>query len=149
MMLLFKIVLFSFQLLGAQPEWGLDIEKAKIEAKASKKYIILNFSGSDWCGPCIKLKKDIFESEDFKTYATQSLVLVRADFPRAKKNQLTKTQTAHNEALAEKYNQKGSFPLTVLLNANGEVIKEWEGYTQKSALDFVHEIHTLTDNAVK
>jgi peroxiredoxin len=54
--------------------------------------------------------------------------LVRADFPRMKKNQLSKEQTAYNEKLAEKYNPKGKFPLTVLINPDGKVITEWDGY---------------------
>jgi len=145
-MLLYSVIL-SFKLLFFAPvsaEWGLDIEKAKQEASSTQKYILLNFCGSDWCGPCIKLKKDIFESEDFQEYASKNLVLIRADFPRLKKNQLDKKQTAHNEALAEKYNPEGKFPLTLLLDANGNVVREWDGYTQKSGLDFAHEIHALT-----
>lgn len=108
--------------------WGLDMEQAKTEAKAEHKLILLYFSGSDWCGPCIKLKKDIYESEEFGAFANEYLVLVKADFPRQKKNQLDKKQTQHNEALAEKYNNKGKFPFSVLINADGKVLKEWDGY---------------------
>lgn len=129
------------------PEWGINIDKAKTEATASQKYIVLNFSGSDWCGPCIKLKKDIFESQDFIDYASKKLVLVRADFPRLKKNRLSKEQTAHNESLAEQYNKEGKFPMTVLLDASGKVIKKWDGYVQKSGLDFANEIDALTGAA--
>lgn len=110
------------------PGWQLNFEQAKTEAKGSNKLVLLNFSGSDWCGPCIKLKKEIFESEAFAAYADQHLVLVRADFPRSKKNQLSPQQTTHNESLAERYNPEGQFPLTVLIDANGKALKQWVGY---------------------
>jgi thioredoxin-related protein len=126
MKLLTLLLLASAFLLA--PQWQLNFEQAKAEAKANNKHILLNFSGSDWCGPCIKLKKEVFESDGFLQYADKRLVLVRADFPRSAKNQLGKTQTTHNEALAERYNTEGDFPLTVLLNANGNVLKKWKGY---------------------
>lgn len=82
-----KIIVLALltSLLAASPQWGGDFEKAKAEAAQNNKYILLNFCGSDWCGPCIKLKKDIFESEDFQQYADGRLVLVRADFPGKKR----------------------------------------------------------------
>src|ERR671933_312496 len=114
--------------LVAAPGWQLNFDQAKAEAKQTNKLILLNFSGSDWCGPCIKLKKDVFESAEFQQFAADNLVLVRADFPRLSKNQLDAHQTAHNETLAETYNKQGKFPFTVLLDGNGRVIQEWDGY---------------------
>ncbi|RRB07495.1 thioredoxin family protein [Larkinella rosea] len=127
-----KIVLLSLiSLLAVSTQsWQLNFEQAKTEAAQSHKSILLNFSGSDWCGPCIKLKKDIFESSEFAQFAADHLVLVRADFPRFSKNRLSREQEAHNEALAEKYNKLGKFPFTVLLDASGRVIHEWDGYPQ-------------------
>ncbi len=136
-----KTVIVSLLILLSGPisDWKLDFKAAKTEAVATHKMILLNFSGSDWCGPCIKLKKDVFESTDFEAFAAHNLVLVRADFPRQKKNQLPKEQVVLNEALAEQYNPKGSFPLTVLLDEKGKVVKEWEGY-QPSVSGFIAEI---------
>ena len=128
-----------FVFLMAWIGWGNDLSTAQQEAKGQHKLILLNFSGSDWCGPCIKLKKDVFESEEFKAFAEANLVLVRADFPRLKKNQLAKDQQAKNDALAERYNHDGKFPLTVLLNEQGKVLKEWDGY-QPSTSKMVAEI---------
>ncbi|MDF5689938.1 thioredoxin family protein [Aquirufa aurantiipilula] len=119
--------------------WGNDFSVAQQNAKQQHRLILLNFSGSDWCGPCIKLKKDVFESSEFTTFAENNLELIRADFPRLKKNQLAKDQQAKNDALAEKYNSSGKFPLTVLLNDQGKVLKEWEGY-QPSLSKFLAEI---------
>jgi len=119
--------------------WIGDFSQAQKEAASEKKLILLNFSGSDWCGPCIKLKQDVFESARFGEFAPNNLVLVRADFPRLKKNQLPADQQARNEKLAERYNPNGKFPLTVLINSQGKVLKEWEGY-QPSVSKFISEI---------
>lgn len=136
----FILVLFvSFQVLGGGEGWGNDFAEAQKTAKAENKLILLNFSGSDWCGPCIQLKKEVFESETFKTFAGPKLVLVRADFPRLKKNQLEKSQQAKNDLMAEKYNQDGKFPLTVLINADGKVLHKWEGF-QPNISKFIQEI---------
>jgi thioredoxin-related protein len=129
--------------------WGTEMNAAKTQAKTEKKKILLNFSGSDWCGPCIKLKKDFFENEAFKTYSDKNLILVRADFPRKKKNALSKELTASNEKLAELYNQEGKFPLTVLLDENGKVIKTWDGYPKGSTVDaFIQSIHAATKGKI-
>ncbi len=137
------IVLFWGEI---NPIWGGDLSKAQSEAKETNKLILLNFSGSDWCGPCIKLKKDIFESEKFNAFAEKKLILLRADFPRLKKNQLDKTQTAKNEEMAEKYNQEGKFPLTVLIDSKGNVLKSWDGYPSGTTPEsFVIEIQALAD----
>ncbi len=123
--------------------WLTDFQKGKTEAVASNKLIVLNFSGSDWCGPCIRLKKEIFESEAFENYSSEKLVLVNADFPRYKKNQLSNEQVKENEALAEKYNSTGRFPFTILLDSNGKVLKQWDGLPDETAEKFVDEIKTF------
>ena len=80
----------------------------------------------------MKLKKEVLDSEEFLKFAEDKLVLVRADFPRNKKNRLSPEQTKQNEALAEKYNNEGKFPLTVLIDATGKVVKTWDGYSPSS-----------------
>ncbi len=124
----------------AKADWNTDLEKAKKEAAATGKMILLNFSGSDWCVPCIKMKKEIFEQANFIEFANTQLILVKADFPRAKKNKLPKEQQKANNALADKYNKKGSFPLTVLLDAKGNIVKTWEGYTVSNVTEFINQI---------
>lgn len=122
------------------PTWLTNMDSAKAEASQSNKFILLNFSGSDWCAPCIRMKHEIFEAEEFTEYASDHLILVRADFPRNKKNLLDKRQVKHNEALAEKYNPQGKFPFTVLLNAQGKVIREWDGYHKETPAEFVNTV---------
>jgi thioredoxin-related protein len=126
------------------PVWLLDFSEAQEQAKKEHKQLLLNFSGSDWCGPCIRLTKDVFQSPEFEELAAKELVLVRADFPRSKKNQISREQQDRNDVLAERYNSKGSFPLTLLLDENGVVIKSWEGYPENKASGFLNELRTLT-----
>jgi len=112
-------------------------------AKDSGKNVLIIFSGSDWCIPCIKMEKQVFEKQEFKDYAGSHLAIVHADFPRLKKNQLPKEQQQLNESLAEKYNAKGSFPLTVLTNADGKVLKEWAGYKDDlTAMLFIQQVES-------
>jgi thioredoxin-related protein len=136
-----KTLLTLLLLFVTSPQpWLLNFDQAKLSAEQEHKMILLNFSGSDWCGPCIKMKKEVFESDAFNEIASKHLVLVRADFPRSKKNQLSKEQTKHNEGLAEKYNPLGKFPYTVLLDAKGKIIKEWDGYVFSSQDKFIAEL---------
>lgn len=124
------------------PGWETNYEHAKETAKQQHKYILLNFSGSDWCGPCIRMHEEVFESALFKQIADNDLVLVNADFPRMKKNQLSKEQQKQNEHLADLYNPKGNFPETVLLSADGRVLKEWVGFPASGIQQFVNEVKT-------
>jgi len=136
-----KILLFIGLALYSIPAgWLTDFQHAQTQAKQSQKLILLNFAGSDWCAPCIKMTRDIFEQEVFSQYADNNLLLVRADFPRLKKNQLSAIQTAHNEKLAETYNPKGKFPLTLLLDEDGNILKSWDGYNGESPQEFIKEI---------
>ncbi len=142
-----KTILISLLLSGllTAPGWQLDFSQAKAEARQTHKPILLNFSGSDWCGPCIKLRKDVFESAAFGTFAADSLVLVRADFPRLSKNKLDARQTTQNETLAEAYNRQGRFPYTVLLDAEGHVLHEWDGYPKTLTVQaFIDAVRAAT-----
>src|SRR6185369_7481406 len=112
----FLCIIF-ISMLTTPVEWLADFSKALDLASKNQKNIILSFSGSDWCGPCIRMKKEFFDSEVFNSFAKDRLVAVRADFPRLRKNKLDKAQQQQNDALADKYNQKGKFPLTLLLDA--------------------------------
>jgi thioredoxin-related protein len=123
--------------------WRNDFVKAKEKAKGEHKYILLSFSGSDWCIPCIRTKKEIFDKAAFSHFADSNLVLVNADFPRLKKNALPATEAKENEALAEQYNKEGAFPLTLLLDPNGRVIKEWKGYPGVDPTNFVEQIRSV------
>ena len=77
--------------------------------------------------------------------ADTSLILVNADFPRSKRNHLTAEQQALNNSMADKYNSQGKFPYTLLLNADGKVVKTWEGLPNEKPADFALEVRTLID----
>ncbi|WP_379966342.1 thioredoxin family protein [Epilithonimonas sp. UC225_85] len=119
-------------------------EKAKETASEQNELILLNFSGSDWCIPCIKLHKNIIETETFKKLSAEHILeYVNADFPRSKKNQPSADIKKENELLADKYNPKGIFPYTILLNPEGKVLKTWEGLPSENATAFSDEIRSF------
>lgn len=105
-------------------EWQNSFSEAIAKANTEDKPIVLVFSGSDWCAPCIKLKKHIFDSAEFKDYAKDHYVLYNADFPRKKQNQLPEDKMSVNKSLIEKYNPKGYFPMVVVLDKNEHVLGE-------------------------
>ena len=123
--------------------WSGDFNAAKTEAAQKHKLILINFSGSDWCGPCIRLRKEILESAAFQNYASEHLVLVRADFPRQKKNQLPKEQVKLNEALADQYNPEGKFPFTLLVDEHGKILHTWDGFPNETQEQFVSDIDQI------
>ena len=127
--------------LSAQ-EWRTDWDTAKVEAEQANKKLILVFSGSDWCIPCIKLEKEIWENSSFIQYAEQHYVLFRADFPKRKKNKLPETIQQLNDRLASEYNPKGYFPLVVVLDAQGKVKGQlgYEKLTPKSYISLIEQL---------
>jgi thioredoxin-related protein len=139
--LLIAIVLFISSLSYSQT-WTTNFEEAKATAAAENKTILLVFSGSDWCGPCIKLDKNVWQSESFKTYATDKLVLLRADFPKKKGNVLPEDIRTGNLALAERYNKEGYFPLVVVLDKTGKVLAK-KGYENQAADKYVTELQAI------
>lgn len=103
-------------------EWKYDIEEAKTLADKNNQNIVLFFTGSDWCPPCIKLEKKVFSQKVFKDFARENFIWVKADFPKRKKNTLSEEQRLKNEALADKYNKKWVFPVILVLNKKGGVL---------------------------
>lgn len=126
----------------ANAKWLTDYDRAVEIATAENKPILISFAGSDWCKPCIKLTKEVFEQPAFVDYANEQLVLLLLDFPRLKKNALSGTQVTHNEKLAESYNQEGIFPLVILINSKGEVIDK-TGYRPGGAVSFIEYLESV------
>lgn len=141
----FLLIVFILSLntarLSAQ-DWQIDWGIAKVEAEQANKKLILVFSGSDWCIPCIKLEKEIWESPSFTQYAEQYYVLFRADFPKRKKNKLPETIQKLNDRLASEYNSKGYFPLVVVLDPKGKV-KGQLGYEKLTPEAYIALIEQL------
>jgi len=120
--------------------WHVNMEEARQLASQQHKHILLNFSGSDWCGPCIMLRKEVFDDPSFQSFADSTLVLVNADFPRQRKNQLSKAQQQSNDRLADQFNSQGKFPLTLLLSPDGRILKQWEGHPGLKPAEFAGQI---------
>ncbi|MVO08316.1 thioredoxin fold domain-containing protein [Flavobacterium sp. TP390] len=140
-----KIVTVLFLFIASMSfsqDWKYNFDEAKELAKKENKDIVLIFSGSDWCAPCIRLDKNIWQSEAFQKEAASQWILVKANFPRKKANQLSDAQTEHNRALAEKYNVEGSFPLVVLLDNTGKVLGKM-GFKNVSPEEYIKMIHSL------
>ena len=141
-----KILLPFFLLLiscfGYSQNWKNTFEEAKNQALTENKNIVLVFSGSDWCAPCIKLDKTVWQSDEFKKESETNWVIYKADFPKKKANQLSSTLTESNKLLASKYNTSGNFPLVVLLDKNG-IVLGMEGYKNYSASDYIKLIHSF------
>ncbi|MEZ4774179.1 MAG: thioredoxin family protein [Bacteroidia bacterium] len=122
--------------------WYYDFETAMQIAATENKSVLMVFSGSDWCKPCIKLKKEVLDHPAFCEFAARQLVLLNLDFPRYKKNRLPDAIAFRNERLAEKYNPQGIFPMVVLLSPKGEVI-DHTGYTTNQPQTFVQYLSNL------
>jgi len=135
------VLMINTTRLSAQ-EWRTDWDTAKVEAEQANKKLILVFSGSDWCIPCIKLEKEIWENSSFIQYAEQHYVLFRADFPKRKKNKLPETIQHLNDRLASEYNPKGYFPLVVVLDTQGKV-KGQLGYEKLTPEAYIALIEQL------
>jgi thioredoxin-related protein len=137
------VTLFIFMVsLSYSQNWKTNFEEAKTEALKENKNILLVFSGSDWCAPCIKLDNVVWKSEAFKLEAEKNWVIYKADFPKKKVNQLSPELAESNNKLAEKYNSNGSFPLVVLLDKTGKIIG-MTGFKNISASEYIQLIHSL------
>ena len=140
-----KIIIYLFVFISSlsySQNWNTNFEDAKQYALKDNKNILLVFSGSDWCAPCIKLDNVVWKSEAFKSESEKNWVIYKADFPKKKANQLSPELTERNNKLAEKYNKNGSFPLVILLDKTGKVIG-MTGFKNISATDYIQLIHSL------
>lgn len=123
----------------AGEDWLTDFNKAKKEAAEKKLPILADFAGSDWCGWCIKLDKEVFSQVEFKSFAKDRVVLFLADFPRSK--ELAAELKAQNEQLRKEYAIEG-FPSVLLLDANGKVLAR-TGYRRGGAAAYVEHLKDL------
>ena len=137
------MILFLFiGTLSYSQNWETNFDEAKAQSILENKNILLVFSGSDWCAPCIKLENTIWKSEDFKKESKQKWVLYKADFPKKKANMLSAELTASNKKLAEQYNKSGNFPLVLLLDKTGSILGI-TGYKNITPQEYIQIIHSF------
>jgi len=105
--------------------WSDNYQEALALAKKENKPVLINFTGSDWCGWCIKLKKDVFSTQEFQDFAKNNVVLFEADFPQSKK--LPQAVQEQNEKLQTEFKVDG-YPTLVLVNAEGKELDRNVGY---------------------
>lgn len=134
------IILLTFSTFIFSQEKFNIFQEIKEVAKEENKNILIKFSGSDWCIPCIKLQKKVIEDITFQSYISKNLIYIEADFPR-KKGKLSKEIILRNEDLAATYNKQGVFPKMVLIDSNGKVLKFWDGFDKMTAENFIKEIN--------
>jgi len=135
--LLIAAVFFA-STLGAD-EWMTDYKAALQQAEKEKKLVLLDFTGSDWCGWCIRLDKEVFSKSEFKNYAKKNLVLVKLDFPRSKSQ--TAQIKAQNQQLAQQYNIEG-YPTVIVLDPAGQQVGQL-GYMEGGPKAFIAELDKL------
>ena len=134
----------SFWVSSAQADstWINDYKRAQEDAKSNHKLVLLNFTGSDWCGYCIMLDRAILSKPEFRDYANKNLVLVELDFP-THSGPRWKAQSIdvkkQNAELAEKYDVMG-FPTLVLLSPEGKTLWRFEGYYSAGVAAFLAEL---------
>ena len=123
----------------ADSSWLTDYRAAQELAAKKDLPILADFSGSDWCGWCMKLDKEVFSKKEFGEYAKENLVLFLADFPARKKQ--SAAEKKQNDALGKKYGIRG-FPTVLLLDAKGKVLAR-TGYQKGGAAAYVKHIRSL------
>jgi protein disulfide-isomerase len=124
---------------SAKPGWLTSYDQAQKEAQANHKLLLMDFTGSDWCGWCIMLDKEIFSKPEFKEYASKNLVLLELDFPRRK--QMPAEITAQNERLLMKYGIQG-FPTVVVFDSEGKPLGAL-GYQAGGPQAFIEQLEKL------
>ena len=126
---------------AADSRWSTDLEKAKARAKKENKAVLIDFTGSDWCGWCIKFNKEVLSKNEFKKFANKNLILVELDYPRKKQSEeLKKT----NAKLKSQYKVRG-FPTFVVLDSQGKEIGRQVGYSKGGPVTFIKKIEGFKD----
>ena len=138
--LLFTATFASLTLLAAEGEWLTDLPKAQAKAKAEKKLVLIDFTGSDWCPPCKNLHKTVLTSPEFTAFAKDNLVLVELDFPNSKPQ--SAELKAANKELAKKFGITG-YPTIIVLDASGKEVFKKVGYGGTPAKDYVADLAKL------
>jgi protein disulfide-isomerase len=135
-----SMVALSVASLAGESAWLHDFEAAKKQAKEENKVIFINFTGSDWCGWCIKLEKEVFSKKEFQEFAKDKLVLMEVDFPDKKKQ--SAEMKAQNKKLDKEFKIEG-YPTLFLLDSEGKKLTDDIGYREGGAQAYVDNLKAL------
>jgi protein disulfide-isomerase len=119
--------------------WITSYEQGQQEAKANNKLVLIDFTGSDWCGWCKLLDREVFSKPEFKEYASKNLVLVEVDFPKMKV--LPDAARTQNIRLAQRFQIQG-FPTIIVLNSDGQIVGEL-GYVKGGPTAFIEVLEKM------
>ena len=125
---------------AAEAAWQTNYEKALAQAKAENKAVLLDFTGSDWCGYCIKMVKDTLSKKEFTEYAAKNLVLVEVDFPNGKPQ--TEEVKKQNAELEKKFGVQG-YPTFLLLDKRGKELGRQRGYLEGGPATFIAKLESF------
>ncbi len=125
---------------AAEANWLTNYDEAVKQAASENKPIVMDFTGSDWCGWCIKLDKEVFSQPEFVKYAKENLVLLKLDFPRKKK--LPAAEKEQNNKLAAQYRIQG-YPTIIVLDSNAKQIGRL-GYQKGGASNWIASLEKVT-----
>lgn len=121
--------------------WETDFTKATAEAKRTGRYLLMDFTGSDWCPGCIRLDREVFETQAFKEYARKNLVCVVVDFPKTFPQPVD--LQVRNAELQEKFGVQG-YPTVLLLSPDGEEVVQ-TGYRRGGAAAYIEYLQERID----
>lgn len=127
--------------------WYDDFDEAVAAAKEQKKDLLVDFTGSDWCGWCIKLDKEVFAHDEFLVPAKENYILVALDFPSGEEAKAKVPNPERNEELQAKYDV-GGFPTILMMTADGEVFAQ-TGYQAGGPEKYIEHMATIATNGKK
>ena len=119
--------------------WSTDYEKALRKAKEENRHVLVDFTGSDWCGWCIRLNREVFSTDEFKEFAQKHLVCVKIDFPRKKK--LPPEVAERNLQLQRKFGVRG-YPTVFVLRPDGTLVAR-TGYLKGGGEGYVSHLKSF------
>ena len=137
-MKIFLIVFLFLTSISADQLWITDFDVALEKAKENEKYLLIEFSGSDWCPPCIRLNNEVFKTDLWKKWADENVISVLIDFPKSGQSNKDKIK---NELVAKNLNVT-YFPTIVILNKNGEEMFR-TGYKSGGPEKFISHLENL------
>lgn len=124
---------------GYRPGWIDNQQQGLTKAKQDKKMVLMDFTGSDWCGWCMKLDKEVFSTSEFKSYAAKNLVLVELDFPR--QTYIAPQTKKQNLEMQQKYQVEG-YPTIIVLDSTGKQVGQL-GYMEGGPKAFIAALEKL------